>query len=127
MATSVGRIRLDELKLKPMPNKKQKSGLDVIIGVDTGAVATSDILSETLERKEVSSKKTGYTIEDARKTRPRIDRASVLEKLNSRNIFSIRQEILPSQMPEIEEKEFEKIVQTAEVPVEEVITKPFLR
>ena len=32
MSTAVGRLCLDELKVKPMPNKKQKDGIIAVFG-----------------------------------------------------------------------------------------------
>lgn len=98
MSTAVGRLRLDELKVKPTPNKKQKQGVLAIFGPE-------DEKEEKVEKEEGEQedkdkdKKPTIVFEDARAT-SLLDRKRILETMTARNIFSVVKDKNPSQMPE---------------------------
>jgi len=118
MSTAVGRLRLDELKVKPIPNKKQKQGVLAIFGpedqrekgkkvekVEKGKEEKEkekereDEKEEQEDNDKEKSKKPTIVFEDARAT-SQLDRKRILETMTARNIFSVVKDKNPSQMPE---------------------------
>jgi hypothetical protein len=114
MSTAVGRLRLDELKVKPMPNKKQKHGITAVFGQGQGrdqgqkkkrtredeGQKESDVESDkdVVEAKG-EKKKHQIVFEDARAT-SKIDRKRILDAMTARNLFSVIKDKKPSQMPD---------------------------
>ena len=132
----VGRLHLEQLKQKPMPNRKQKMGVDVLFdGIASIAEGlqkvpeqkqeiktsnTSKILDEGefYEDKKRPATPHNVSIIDGRKT-ARIDRATILEGLNKHNIFSVSRILLPRQMDQEEEKENKEIMESVQEPISE--------
>ena len=56
MATIVGRLRLDELKVKPMPNKKQKVGVEVFLEGLSGKLEKPDRDKPDRDKPDTSGK-----------------------------------------------------------------------
>jgi len=110
------RLSLDELMLKPMPNKKQKTGVEIILEKskevvinDTGE-ATGE---ETLEINE-SETVTKHEVKIVEKLDKNFDRASIFKRLQSKNVFSVKKPIPISQVAE-------ELVETALKPVKEEV------
>jgi len=97
-----GRISLDDLKHKPMPNKKQKLGVDVFYGEKSDKEKKAE--SEEGEEPEVQEKPAhSVKVVDQRDT-AKIDRKAILERLMSKNTFSIVKPRVPAQMSAIVEE-----------------------
>ena len=124
----VGRLHLEQLKQKPMPNRKQKMGVDVLFdGIGSIAEGLQKVPEQEVnevkkvktldEEEDLSHKKRPIvSIVDGRKT-ARIDRATILEGLNKHNIFSVSRILLPRQMDptnQAEEKENQKIMESVQ-------------
>lgn len=105
-----GRISLDDLKHKPMPNKKQKLGVDVFYGEKSG-------LDKVVLDKEPSKKEKKVELEEPEvKENPKpahslkvvdqrdvskIDRKTIMDRLMSKNAFSIVKPRVPVQMSDL--------------------------
>jgi len=114
-----GRISLDDLKHKPMPNKKQKLGVDVFYGeksglgevvldkvvLDKGNKEKKVELEEGEEPEEKEEEKPAHSVKvvDQRDT-SQIDRKAIMERLMSKNAFSIVKPRVPAQMSAIVEE-----------------------
>jgi hypothetical protein len=108
------RLSLDELMLKPMPNKKQKMGVEIILEKskevvvnDTGEAAGD----ETLEIDETETV-TKHEVKIVEKFDKNFDRASIFKRLQSKNVFSVGKPVPISQVAE-------DLVDTALEPVKE--------
>jgi len=107
-----GRISLDDLKHKPMPNKKQKLGVDVFYGeksgldkvvLDKGNKEKKAELEEG-EDPEIQEKPPhSVKVVDQRDT-AQIDRKTIIDHLMSKNAFSIIKPRVPAQMSAIVEE-----------------------
>lgn len=135
----VDRLHLEQLKQKPMPNRKQKMGVDILFdGIGSIAEGLQKVKKaktlNTLEEGEIdeegeigdeeepSDKKRPATshnvsIVDGRKT-ARIDRATILEGLNKHNIFSVSRITMPRQMDHgvLKDLEDQKMVESVQEP-----------
>jgi hypothetical protein len=107
------RLSLDELMLKPMPNKKQKTGVEIILEKSTEVVINEpeNVSVETLEINE-SETVTKHEVKIVEKLDKNFDRASIFKRLQSKNVFSVRKPIPISQVAE-------DLVETALEPVKE--------
>ena len=107
------RLSLDELMLKPMPNKKQKTGVEIILEKSTEVVINEpeNVSGETLEINE-SETITKHEVKIVEKIDKNFDRASIFKRLQSKNVFSVRKPIPISQVAE-------DLVETALEPVKE--------
>jgi len=110
------RISLEDLKHKPMPNKKQKFGVEAFY---------SDELVEKKDTKEVQELEEGeepkepkrkniISLVDKRES-SKIDRESIMKRLMTKNVFSIK-----APLPSVEEDIVESVVS----PEEQVNEKP---
>ena len=111
------RISLEDLKHKPMPNKKQKFGVEAFYS------------NETVEKKEVKELEEGEEPEEPKKKHvislvdkresSKIDRESIMKRLMTKNVFSIK-----APLPPVEEDIVESVVspeeQVNENPVDPV-------
>jgi hypothetical protein len=132
------RLRLDELKRKPMPNTKQYSGTEYIVGLESSESLDKDletkvptkregekggeITEKNDESDEPRKKDVKITIEDRRKT-SQIDRELILQRLTQKGVFTVTQTILPSQMPE-PSKEQQKLIESVSEPEPEAEPEP---
>jgi hypothetical protein len=105
-----GRISLDDLKHKPMPNKKQKLGVDVFYGEKSDKLESNKAEKEKKaeleegEEPEVQEKPAhSVKVVDQRDT-SQIDRKAILERLMSKNAFSIVKPRVKAQMSAIVEE-----------------------
>jgi hypothetical protein len=108
------RLSLDELMLKPMPNKKQNKGVEIILEKSKEVVIndTGDAAGEeTLEINE-SETVTKHEVKIVEKFDKNFDRASIFKRLQSKNVFSVKKPIPVSQVAE-------ELVETALEPVKE--------
>jgi len=107
------RLSLDELMLKPMPNKKQKTGIEIILEKSTEVVINEpeNASGETLEINE-SETITKHEVKIVEKIDKNFDRASIFKRLQSKNVFSVKKPIPVSQVAE-------DLVETALEPVKE--------
>jgi hypothetical protein len=123
------RLSLDELMLKPMPNKKQKTGIEIILEKSSKANATEQTnvtgQVEATEAKEpnTSDEKldideyetvTKHEVKIVEKLDKNFDRASIFKRLQSKNVFSVRKPIPLSQVAE-------DLLDTALEPVKEEV------
>ncbi len=133
----MGRLRLDELKIKPMPNKKQKVGVEVFLEglhekqrhVDEKKMSKTNTGMKTMEEEDVDNEdiekedkdqdkdkeKREIIIVDGRKT-SQIDRDAILQSLANRNVFAVGRIPLTRQTPIIEDivDDFEEKVEEKE-------------
>jgi hypothetical protein len=111
------RLSLDELMLKPMPNKKQKTGVEIILEKSKEANATEakepNASDETLDINE-SETVTKHEVKIVEKLDKNFDRASIFKRLQSKNVFSVRKPIPLSQVTE-------DLVDTVLEPVKEEV------
>ena len=105
------RLSLDELMLKPMPNKKQKTGVEIILEKSTEVVVNESEVGEKLEIDE-SETITKHEVKIVEKFDKNFDRASIFKRLQSKNVFSVGKHIPVSQVAE-------ELVETALEPVKE--------
>jgi len=105
-----GRISLDDLKHKPMPNKKQKLGVDVFYGEKSDKLESNKAEKEKKaeleegEEPEVQEKPAhSVKVVDQRDT-AQIDRKTIMDRLMSKNAFSIVKPRVPAQMSAIVEE-----------------------
>jgi hypothetical protein len=105
------RLSLDELMLKPMPNKKQKTGVEIILEKSTEVVVNEHADEETLEINE-SETVTKHEVKIVEKLDKNFDRVSIFKRLQSKNVFSVKKPIPVSQVAE-------ELVETALEPVKE--------
>lgn len=87
------RISLEDLKHKPMPNKKQKFGVEAFYS------------DETVEKKEAKELEEGEVLEEPKKKHvislvdkresSKIDRESIMKRLMTKNAFSIKAPLPP--------------------------------
>ena len=105
-----GRISLDDLKHKPMPNKKQILGVDVFYGEKSDKSESNKADKEKkaeLEEGEESEvqEKPAHSVKvvDQRDV-SKIDRKAIMERLMSKNAFSIVKPRVPAQMSAIVEE-----------------------
>ena len=145
----VGRLHLEQLKQKPMPNRKQKMGVDILFdGIGSIAEGLQKVpeqkvkkakTSKTLEEGEIdeegeigddeepSDKKRpasshNVSIVDGRKT-SRIDRATILEGLNKHNVFSVSRILLPRQMDQTVQNDQDELLESVQEPTSDEISK----
>jgi len=100
----INRISLEDLKQKPLPNKKQKFGVDVIFantGIKKTALRekkeeTEEYETEEEPEKEGEEPRKTHTVSivDKRET-SKIDRKSILDRLTTKNMFSIKPQLAP--------------------------------
>ena len=105
-----GRISLDDLKHKPMPNKKQRLGVDVFYGEKSDKAESNKaekkkkVELEEGEEPEVQEKPAhSVKVVDQRDT-AKIDRKTIMDRLMSKNAFSIVKPRVPAQMSAIVEE-----------------------
>ena len=109
------RLSLDELMLKPMPNKKQKTGVTIILEKSTELVVindTGDVAGEEHLEINESETVTKHEVKIVEKFDKNFDRASIFKRLQSKNVFSVKKPIPISQVAE-------DLVETALEPVKE--------
>ena len=105
-----GRISLDDLKHKPMPNKKQRLGVDVFYGEKSDKAESNKadkekkVELEEGEEPEVQEKPAhSVKVVDQRDT-AKIDRKTIMDRLMSKNAFSIVKPRVPAQMSAVAEE-----------------------
>ena len=108
------RLSLDELMLKPMPNKKQKTGVEIILEKSKEVVVndTGDAAGEEHLEINESETVTKHEVKIVEKLDKNFDRASIFKRLQSKNVFSVKKPIPISQVTE-------ELVETALEPVKE--------
>ena len=108
------RLSLDELMLKPMPNKKQKTGVEIILEKSKEVVVndTGDAAGEEHLEINESETVTKHEVKIVEKLDKNFDRASIFKRLQSKNVFSVKKPIPVSQVAE-------DLVETALEPVKE--------
>jgi hypothetical protein len=123
----MSRSYLDNLKQKPMPNKKYKKGVTVYFdnvsakppegdAIDTDAIDT--------EAKQIEQSTTPETEEivpiifQDRRTDSKVDRATVIDELKKRKIFGVHR---ARQQSILEEEYQDELVESVEPPLDEVV------
>jgi hypothetical protein len=119
MSKAVGSAILAGLQYKPIPNKKQKQGVVAIFSTSESFTEKKTKKKEfpeegeeedvekdedgeeedKVQEKTLAFPKKGVLFEDARST-SKIDRKRILETMTARNLFSVINSKLPSQMAE---------------------------
>ena len=105
------RLSLDELMLKPMPNKKQKTGVEILLEKSsnktdkaTGQAPASEAKEPTASGEQLDIDEfetiTKHEVKIVEKLDKNFDRASIFKRLQSKNVFSVRKPIPISQVTE---------------------------
>jgi len=94
------RLSLDELQLKPMPNKKQKTGVEIFFEKKESVDEENpQDAKEELQMNE-SEETLAVPIKIIERIDVNFDRASLYTRMMSKNVFSIKKPIPISQVPE---------------------------
>lgn len=108
------RISLDDLKHKPMPNKKQKFGVEAFYSNETVEKKEAKNLEEG-EEPEEPKRKNVISLVDKRES-SKIDRESIMKRLMTKNVFSLK-----APLPPVEEEDLaESVVSPEENPSDQV-------
>jgi len=91
-------LHLEELKIKKAPNQVFAKGLDVHIAKLPKVDSNEDPEPDTNDAKEPAPKRQPTLIVDKRAT-SKIDRSTILQKLQESNVFPVKREQAKSQMP----------------------------
>lgn len=91
------RLHLDELKIKPIPNRKQRDGLEIHIGEYPLLLKESRPIDLSADVPIVNEKPQKTIIVDKR-DEVQIDRKAILDKMRNSNVFTVRREPKQSQM-----------------------------